>query len=225
VELDRVEPGAAAEGLDRLGADDLHATTAVELDEMLGDLRRAKLGEQVDIEADQGDVEPELGQRGGDLHADETAADDDRVACRRGRLPDRGRILDRPKAEDAGQLRALDWEPARKGSRRQQQPAIAVAAPVARRDRPLPRGEARGLDSEQELDAVVVVELLRLDECVVPLGLAAQEALRQRRAVVGQRLLLRQQGDPAFASCGPVFADRPGRREAAADDHELESGH
>jgi hypothetical protein len=65
---------------------------------------------------------------------------------------------------------------------------------------------------------VVVVELLRLGGRVLALHLAAQETLRERRPVIGQGVLLRQQSDLAAAAGRAVFLDRPRRREPAAQD-------
>src|SRR6185437_2131591 len=104
------------------------------------------------------------------------------------------RVLDRAKAENAVQVRPGDGKGAREGARGEQQLAVAVAA-VAGRDRLLVCVEPDDLRPEQKLDAVLRVELLRLHERVGPLGLAAQEALRERRPMVRKRLLLAQEGD------------------------------
>jgi hypothetical protein len=77
---------------------------------------------------------------------------------------------------------------------------------------------------EQDFDVVVGVELLVLHERLL-VRLAAQELLRERRAVVRKGHILRDQRDPAFSAFLAIRLDRPGGGEASADDHELEVLH
>src|SRR5207244_10169413 len=74
-------------------------------------------------------------------------------------------------------------------------------------------------------DLVVVVERLRLDEGVLARGLSTQVALRQRRSMVGDGRVGRDERDPALAAGFAVGLDRAGGGQAAADDRELELVH
>ena len=83
---------------------------------MLGDFGGAELSEQVDVAADERDVDFELGEGGGDLDADEAPADDNRVACRGRRVADRRRVVEAAEGEDAFQIDTRDlklpcWTP------------------------------------------------------------------------------------------------------------------
>src|SRR5438874_11082362 len=105
------------EGAYLIAGNDNNAVAAVQLNLVLGDFGGAELSEQVDVAADERDVDFELGQGGGDLDADEAAADDNRVACRRRRVADRRRVIEAAQGEDACQistrdLKSLCWDTA-----------------------------------------------------------------------------------------------------------------
>lgn len=79
---------------------------AVEREQLIAELGRAELVEQAMADVDERHPESELAERGGDLHADETAADDDRPRGGPRRLADRVRVLERAQRVDAVELGA-----------------------------------------------------------------------------------------------------------------------
>ena len=71
--------------------------------------------------------------------------------------------------------------------------------------------------AEQHGDVVLVVELGRLERDVV--GLGAQHFLGQRRPVVGQMVLVADDGDrPGVLGTAQLFSGARGRQSAADDD-------
>ena len=79
-----------------------------------------------------------------------------------------------------------------------------------------------GLDRgvEAQLDDEVVVLLGLVHERAVRLHLAAQHALRERRPVVGRRVVGREDRDQRLAAGLTVGVDEAGSRTAAADDQD-----
>ena len=73
---------------------------------------------------------------------------------------------------------------------------------------------------EAKLDDEVVVLLGLVDERAVRLHLPAQDALRERRPVVGRRLVGGDDRDQRIAAGLTVGVDEAGGRAAAADDHD-----
>jgi hypothetical protein len=84
--------------------------------------------------------------------------------------------------------------------------------------------DARDRFPEHDLDTVVAVERLVLDVRNGG-GFAAQELLRQRRAVVGERRLVREESDVTASTGFAVGPDRARRGQTAAGDRELEPLH
>src|SRR5262249_5597142 len=156
---------------------------------------------------------------------DEGGRGEDCVSDGGGRGPDRRCILDRTEREDAGEGCALDVERSRHRAGGDQELPIAVAPAV-------PRDHLMGLCVERsdrgfghELDVVLVIEPRRLDENLVTFRLAAEKALGERRTVVGEGALLRQEGYPSAASGGSVLLDRTSGGKPSTDDAELEPAH
>jgi hypothetical protein len=139
---------------------------------VLGDFGGAELSEQVDVAADERDVDFQLGEGGGDLDADEAAADDDRVACRGRRVADRCRIVEAAQGEDAFQIGTRDLKLLCLDAAGDQQLPVADSPIVIRRDDALARLDRDDGGREQEFDVVVVVKRLRLDEGVLARGLS-----------------------------------------------------
>ncbi len=104
---------------------------------------------------------------------------------------------------------------------------MGVAEPLARREShgfpgPVDFGDPR---PGQELDVVVAVERLRPQQQQVEADLAVQVVLRQRRALIGQHILVADQRD---ASVIAMLAQRRRQLEASmarADDDDCFSGH
>src|SRR6185436_7617202 len=80
-------------------------------------------------------------------------------------------------------------------------------------------------DVESQVDDVVVVEGRRLDVRLrLVLDLAAQEALRERRPVVGRAVVGGEDRDEVLPARLPVLHRKARRGEAPSDDDDL-SGH
>src|SRR5262249_48553679 len=125
VQLDRVESRPAAERPHLVAPKDVDAALTVEGDQVLRDLRRSHLREQIGVTAQEAHVEAEIRQRRGDLHADEAAADDDGITSLRRRVANRSRVVERAEGEDAREACALDVERSRRGAGGDEELAVA----------------------------------------------------------------------------------------------------
>jgi hypothetical protein len=165
------------------------------------------------------DVDAECLERGGDLHADEPGADDDRPCRAIGRLADPGRVGDRAQGEDARQLAPGHVELLRGGPARDQE--LLVADPLAAGELDLGAGrvDVHDLGLQRDLDLVLVVEPRLLDEDLLLLLLPAQVALGEGWAVVRNLRVHRDEPDAALAAALAVGLDGAWRRQAAPDDH------
>ena len=174
-----------AELLDLLAEQQLDAVLAVELRDLVRELLRGECRHEVVALLDERDLEPEHAQRGGDLGADEAAADDEDLA----RL---GRLLRR-----ARRHRRACGRSARRAGRHRGRESVRGCAPLAITSVPYGSDSppasctvwAAGVDRldrgvEAQLDDEVVVLLGLVHERVVRLHLPAQHALRERRPVV-----------------------------------------
>jgi hypothetical protein len=155
---------------------------------------------------DQGHGQAELAQRSCHLHPDEAAADHDRVLGRARRRSDCLRVPQRPQRIDPVEVRSRHRESTRCRAGRDQQLVVVKRAGIGR------NGARAGIDGrgrrvEQHFDVMVAVERRVLRERGIG-RLTAQVALRQRRAVVREIALFRQQRDLAAAAGLAVGLDR-----------------
>jgi hypothetical protein len=106
----------------------------VELVEQARELVHPKLAvERVAIHED--DVASERSQRGGDLHADEPRAGDDRARTALGRSADALGVVDPAEGRHAVEVGARDFGPARHGARREHEPVPREPFPALELDR------------------------------------------------------------------------------------------
>ena len=192
----------------------------VEVLEELHDLARAEDLEQALAAVDERHLEPELAQGRGHLHPDEAGADDDGMPCVLRRVVDPRRVVERPERVDPLELGTRDaerpWRRAR-GDQELVEPLLTASVDAKPAVVKVELGDAR---LEVQVDVVVPVELLRLDERLLRGDLAAEEPLGERRAVVGDVCVLREERDRAVPAGLAVALDRPAGRQTTADDHQ-----
>ncbi len=87
---------------------DVDPVLAIEGEELLAELGRPELVEEAVAHVDQGHREAELAEGGGDLHADEASADDDRTLGACCRPADPVRVVERAQRVDAFEVGARD---------------------------------------------------------------------------------------------------------------------
>ena len=219
--LDRIERRAPAERLHLVAEHELDAFTGVQVGEELHQLARAQNLEQALAAMHERHFEPELLQRRGDLHADETRADDHRVPRTDAPLADRRRVVERAQRVDAFQIGAGNVEASRRGAARDQQLVERPLASVFEQHAATLQVEGRDDHVELDLDAVLCVERLGLDERVGDLRLTPEVLLGERRPVIRDERVGGKQPHRPVASGLAVRLDRPRGRKAAADDQEL----
>ena len=180
------------------------------------------------LRLDQHHVHPEPPQGGGDLAADETRADDDRPARPAGVLAQRHRLVEGAQHPDAVQIGERRYPPGHQSGGDHQFVVVQFGA-VDEGDGA--RGgvqRARSLAQPQG-DVVVGVELGGPQRDVLdPLLLAdgcVQHVLGQRRAIVGQVLLVADDGDRPGVLHRAQLLGHPGGGEPAADDHDAVIAH
>ena len=115
------------------------------------------------MRVDDGDVEPALARRRGDLGADPAGADHDDRAAAVEPLAQRVGILDAAQVEHAVERFARDREAARLGAGGEQQPVVAQPLAVVERHLADRRVQAHGRAAEPQLDLVLGVEGLVVD--------------------------------------------------------------
>jgi hypothetical protein len=147
---------------------------------------------------DHGHVEAALADRRGDLGADEAAAehDDIRAAVERG--ADRGRVVDRPEAQEATWSGAKRMTPGPRPGR-DHEPVVADALAAGQLDLASGRVQTRRLAGQAQVEAQIVEFLLRQERRrrsgIAAVGAGVEVLLRQRRTVVGAVRLVAQHGD------------------------------
>ena len=148
---------------------------------------------------------------GGDLRADEAAADDGHPDSLARELVQAAVVVDRAVVDDA--LAVVCRKAARGSARRQQQALVGVRLARVVRDRPL--GEVRRRDRQARVEVDVEVGRPSPDGA---LFLPLPERLRQRRARIGR---MRLRGEETDRAVRVVVADPTCRRvgrHAAPDD-------
>ena len=178
------------EFLDLLSLQELDALFAVELRDLVGELGRRERRHEPVAPLDDRHLQADHAQRRCDFRSDETAADDDGLACLRRFLLHRHGVGERSVRVHRGQVGSRDCEHSRPCAARDHERLVRNR--LAARD---PNGVGAGVDRldggfEAQLDGEVVVLLGRVDECVLRLHLAPENAFRERRPVVG-RLVVR----------------------------------
>jgi hypothetical protein len=171
--------------------------------------------------ADERDVDAAHGERGGRFAADEARAHDERGLGGRRTVAQDARRGEAAQEQHPLLRRAGDGQDGRFGPGREHAGVVAERLARAERDGVRARIEGRDLAAEPHLHALVLVPGSVLDRQLGLVELAAQEVLRQRRALVGDDELRREQRDVAVATRGAVAARGGERGRAAADDQQL----
>ncbi len=161
---------------------------------------------------------PELGRRRRDFEPDEARADDDDLEACSDPLAERGRIGNVAEGEDARKVDAGDVEAPLARAGRQDQMAVADRGAAGDFDLARPRSIRAAPHAEPQLDPLVAKEGFGPQRQAVQVHLALEKGLRQRRALIGQLLLVGKQDDRAVIS---LFAQAGGGLHAGvagADD-------
>ena len=163
-------------------------------------------------------VGPLRGQRRRHLAADVAAADQHHPLGALGRLADRVRVAERPQVVDPLLLGALDAQDVDVRARWRSAPSRTPTSS------PPCSFAVRALDVERhhvrpgaQLDPVLLVPGDRVDVGVLPLGLAAQVLLRERRPLVRRLGLAPDQQDRPRPRPASAARRRSGRRRCPAD--------
>ncbi len=167
-----------------------------------------------------GDLRPGRACRRGHLEPDPAAADDRDPRVRLQRRLDPLAVVDAAQVGDRSVVRAGDGQAARGGTGGEQE--LVVDQPVSAGGDDLVRApvDRRHLHPRPEVDVVLGVPALRVDERLLPLGLAHQVVLGQRWPLVRPVLLRAEQHDPAVEAVLAQRLDRlrPGQ---TGPDHDV----
>ncbi len=161
-----------------------------------------------------------LAARRCDLGADDAGADDDDARVRPDHGVERLRVVEGAHDEHVREVGAFAPELARARSGRDEQLPVFQGATVGQDDRLLGGNEARGAHSERELDPMLLVVGRRAEEELVLGELAAEELLREGRAIVGQVRLGPDEDDGAVERLPSEVLGGAPAGEARAHDHD-----
>ena len=189
--------------------------------EVVGGGRGGDAGEDAGLRLDERDREALLVEHGGGLEPDVAAADDERALGALDRRAERIGVVEGAHQENAGEsaagrLRQPPWP--RAGGERQEIPAEPPA--VGERYRPRRPVDGDGLDARDQLDPLGLVEALRAEEEPLAGELALEVALGKRRALVGGRGLVADEGQRAGVAEGAQLRDERGAGLARAYHHD-----
>ena len=169
---------------------------------------------------DDGDREPQLARRCGDLGADPTGTDHDDSASASEPLAQSIRVRLVAEVQDPVQVAARDAEPEGLRACGEQQPVVLQSRSVVERDIAGRRVESHRRAAENELDAVIVVEAAIVHEQFAGRDVAAEVALRKRWALVRALLLVAEQDHTPVEAFGAQRLRSLGAGKTGADDHE-----
>ncbi len=220
VQPDALDPPVALERRDAGAEAQVDAVVGVQVAVDRADLDAEHPLERHGQRIDEGDLDAELAGRGRDLGADPSRADDHDAAGVREALAQRLRVGERAQRDHAVEGRAGDRQAPRLGARGQQQPVVAQPVAVVELDLARAEVERDGGAPEPQLELLLGVEALAAQEDPRAGGLAAQEVLGERRALVRALGLGADEHDAAVEA---LLAQRRGggvAGEARADDDE-----
>ena len=140
---------------------DVGAPAAVKIEEMIGDRRGDDAAHQPRSRLEHGNSLAEVARRGGDLEADEAAADDHHVARPMQAFAKLPRVVDVAEREDAIEGNALDRRQPRPGADGERKLAEGDGGTVGEDDLALAEIDAGRLGAEAKLDRVLFVEGLQ----------------------------------------------------------------
>jgi hypothetical protein len=174
---DLLDHARAAEGLDSCAHPHLDAVVGVQRPVGRGDLRTQHRLQRRGIRVHHGDLTTELSGRGCDFGADPAAADDDNLGRSREPRSEAVGVVEIPEVEDAVQPGAGPIEAPRFRASGQEQPLVADAVAVFEHRLAAVTIDAVHRRARMQLNAVFLVEAVRVNDDLVEAGLPSQIAL------------------------------------------------